>query len=165
METVNLQTTSLSNEGLLFTVQSDHPKPQQKIITFRPLPESGMLEFKQWLQCEAWSELYALETAHEKADLFHQTLFEKLNSCLPEQTIKIRPDDKQWVNNEIKKMDRSMKREFRKHKKSDKWTTMKEKFEEKCKQAKQSYSKNIVNDLKMSNPSQWHSKIKGIQTI
>ena len=53
-----------------------------------------------------------------------------------------------------------MKREFRRHKKSAKWTTMQAKFEEKCKKVKQCYSTNIVNDLKMSNPSQWHSKIK-----
>ena len=140
--------------------QSAQPKPQLKIITFRPLPESGMLQFKQWLQGEAWQELYQLETAHKKAEFLHHTLLEKLNVYLPEKTIKVRPDDEPWVNNEIKILDRKMKREYRKHKKSAKWNSLDEKFQQKCEKAKHSYSKNIVNDLKVSNQSQWYSKIK-----
>ena len=140
--------------------QSEQPKPKQKLITFRPLPESGMLLFKQWLQLETWQQLYQLETAHQKADLFYSTLLEKLNLYLPEKTIKIRPDDQAWANNEIKTLDRKLKREYRKHKKSDKWNKLNEKFQNECEKAKHSYSTNIVNDLKLSNPSQWYSKIK-----
>ena len=79
---------------------------------------------------------------------------------LQEKTIKIRPDDQPWANNEIKSKDRRMKREFRKKKKSAKWHNLEEQFRAKCEKAKHSYSKNIVNDLKHSNPSQWYSKIK-----
>ena len=38
--------------------QCDAQKPKQKVITFRPLLESGMLLYKQWLQNEIWQELY-----------------------------------------------------------------------------------------------------------
>ena len=37
---------------------------------------------------------------------------------------------------------------------------MNDDFKRKCEKAKHDYSKNIVNDLKLSNPSQWYSKIK-----
>ena len=140
--------------------QSNQPKPAKKFITFRPLPESGMLSFKQWLQIEPWSELDELETAHQKAEYLHNRLLDQLNTYLPEKTIKISPNDQPWVTNEIKTLDRRMKREYRKHKKSVKWQTLDEQYRQMCEKAKQSYSKNIVNDLKLSNCTQWYSKIK-----
>ena len=75
-------------------------------ITYRPLPESGMLAFKQWLQNENWLEVYQLETAHQKAEYLHKTLIEKMDCFLPEKTIKVRKDDQPWANNEIKALDR-----------------------------------------------------------
>ena len=41
-----------------------------------------------------------------------------------------------------------------------KWKLLNAEFGSKCEKAKQDYSKNIVNDLKTSDPSQWYSKIK-----
>ena len=140
--------------------QLDNPKPEVKVITFRPLPESGMLLFKQWLQTEDWSELYQLETAHKKADFLHSKLIAKLDTFLPVKTLKLRKDDQPWVTKEIKDLDRKCKREYSKHKKSSKWKSMNDDFKRKCEKAKHDYSKNIVNDLKLSNPSQWYSKIK-----
>ena len=32
----------------------EYPKPKYKVITFRPQPESGLLQLKQWLQTETW---------------------------------------------------------------------------------------------------------------
>ena len=85
--------------------QSDVPKPKQKVITFRPLPESGMLLYKQWLQTEMWQELYQLDTAHQKAEILHTTLVQKLDLFLPMKTIEIRHDDCPWVTSEIKQLD------------------------------------------------------------
>jgi hypothetical protein len=67
--------------------QSEQPKPKQKLITFRPLPESGMLLVEQCLQSETWQQLYQSETAHEKAEMFHKTLLEKLDMYLPEKKL------------------------------------------------------------------------------
>ena len=140
--------------------QSEQSKPKMKTIKFRPLPESGMLEMKSWLQTESWSEFYKSETAHTKAEVLHRTLLEKLEMYLPEKSIKIRPNEKAWVNNDIKIIDRRMKREYNKHKKSDKWKSLNTRFKQMCEKAKHLYSKNIVNDLKSSNPAQWYSKLK-----
>ena len=82
--------------------QNNYPKPQVKVITYRPLPESGMLMMKQWLQNENWAQLYRLETAHEKAEYLHTTLLEKLDCYLPEKNIKVREDDQPWANEEVK---------------------------------------------------------------
>ena len=57
-------------------------------------------------------------------------------------------------------MDRRIKREYTKHKKSPKWTELREKYLSECTKAKERYYENIVEDLKISNPSQWYSKLK-----
>ena len=119
---------------------------------------------KQWLQTETWNLLYLKETAHEKAELLHMTLLEKLDIFLPEKNLRIREDDSPWVNNEIKSLDRLQKRQYSKHKKSAKWFRLNNEYNEKVKKAKQDYSANIVNDLKSSNVSQWYSKIKRISS-
>ena len=117
--------------------QSENVKPKQKLITYRPLPESGMLMLKQWLQNEAWQELYQAENAHQKAQILQTGLLKKLDEYLPVKSLKIRYGDLAWISSEIKILDRKQKREYRKNKKSRKW-----------------------NDLKTSNQSQWFSKVK-----
>ena len=130
------------------------------MITHRPLPELGLMEMKQWLQKENWQLLYQKETAHDKAEVLQSILLDKLNTFLPEKTLRIREDDPPWINREFKALDRAQKRQYRKHKKSAKWHKLNKEYIEKIKQAKQDYSSNIVNDLKSSNVSQWYSKIK-----
>ena len=90
---------------------SDDPKPRYKVINFRPLSESGMLQMKQWLQTESWELLYQKETADEKAEFLHTIVLDKLDQYLPEKTVKIRPDGEAWVTSEIKSHDRLQKRE------------------------------------------------------
>ena len=59
--------------------ETENQKPKQKTIVYRPLPESGILMLKQWLQNEKWQELYLKETAHQKAENFHSKLLDKLD--------------------------------------------------------------------------------------
>ena len=130
--------------------QQSNLKPEVKVINYRPLPESGMLVYKQWLLSEDWSELYQLETAHKKAEYLHSRLMVSLDKFLPVKTLKLRQDDQPWVSKEIKELDRKCKREYSKHKKSAKWKSMNEEFRRKCEKAKHDYSKNIVNKLGLS---------------
>ena len=61
---------------------------------------------------------------------------------------------------ELKQLDRRRKREFRKHRRSEKWNHLNSKFEEKCNSAKGNFHKNMMKDLKISNPRQWYFKLK-----
>ena len=45
---------------------------------------------------------------------------------------------------------------------SIKWKDLNDKYKEALIQAKSQYYKNIIKDLKVSNPSQWYSKLKRI---
>ena len=99
-------------------------------------------------------------SAHDKAEMFHNELLEKLNLFLPEKVSKFTSEDQPWATSEIKEISRRKKREYLKRKKSPKWKKLSGLLEEKCEEAKSNYYINIVSDLKSSNPGQWFSKLK-----
>ena len=136
----------------------NNPSRQTRYVTYRPLPNSGIEKMGQWIVTETWKTVTEAKSAHEKANALQQLMMEKLNLYLPQKTAKFTSDDQPWVTPEIKSIDRKKKREYVKHRKSEKWKRLNEQFQTKCKQAKASYYTNIVEDLKTSNPSQWYSK-------
>ena len=69
-------------------------------------------------------------------------------------------EDGEWITKEIKKLDRSRKREFEKRGKSARWKHLDELFNEKSKREKEKYNLNIVEDFKSLNTGQWCSKVK-----
>ena len=138
-------------------------EPKQKVykeVTYRPLPESGLVKFGDWLKCQTWDTVKLAASAHEKAQKLQQLLIDSLDKFLPLKTIKICSEDSPWYSPKLKKFDRRQKREYSKHKKSDKWNTLNEMYVEKCAEEKAKYYKNIVEDLKTSQPGMWYSKLK-----
>ena len=87
-------------------------------------------------------------------------MMENLEKFLPLKTIKICSEDEPWFSTNLKKLERKMKREYVKHKKSKKWSFLNAAYMEKSEEEKAKYYENIVEDLKLSNPSQWYSKLK-----
>ena len=83
-----------------------------------------------------------------------------MKDVFPKKPLKVCQEDRPWLSPVLKKLDRQVKREFLKHKKSEKWFKLKALFEERCLIEKQKYYDNMVSDLKSSNPGQWYSKIK-----
>ena len=125
-----------------------------------PLPDSGLSQFGEWIAEQTWEKMYKATTAHEKANIFQTLLMSALDEYLPEKITTFSSDDQAWMTPELKQLDRRRKREFRKHRKSPKWTHLDLKLEEKANLAKQSFYKNMIEDLKISNPGQWYSKLK-----
>ena len=136
------------------------PVRVKKVVTSRPLPESGIKKMGLWIQEQSWKEIYQCPDLNQKAEILQNKMKEKLDECFPTKTVKFTEDDKPWVNQQVKELDRKCKREFFKHKKSEKWNKLKQQFEEKCEKSKAAYYKNTVEDLKQSSQSQWYSKIK-----
>ena len=59
-----------------------------RTIKFRPLPQSGLDQFENWIKEQNWSEIYDLETAHLKAEKLQSMLLTQLDACLPEKNTK-----------------------------------------------------------------------------
>ena len=139
---------------------NNNPARIKKVVTFRPLPESGIANMGKWIVNEKWESVLAAESAHEKAFALQNLVMKQLNNFLPEKTATFTSEDQPWVTPEVKDIDRRKKREYSKRRKSAKWKRLNAQFEIKCKEAKASYYSNIVMDLKNSAPGQWYSKLK-----
>ena len=140
---------------------SDHLQPRvYKTLTNRPINFPGLQKFAQWVETCSWTDIYKCEDPNMKAEIFQNLLLNKYYECFPEKVMKICCEDKPWFTADLKSLDRKRKREFSKHYKSELWVKLNNQFIEKCSKAKEKYYKNMVSDLKESNPGKWHSKLK-----
>ena len=133
---------------------------QTKQIRVRPFPESGLKRMKTWFMERTWEDVYSLESAHEKAELFQNILLQKLDEIFPEKISKINSDDQPWISNKLKRMDRRRKRIFRRERKSEKWKNLDKLFKKEMKTSKAKFYQQSVADLKIAKPSKWFSCLK-----
>ena len=138
---------------------------QYKIIKTRPLTRSGLSLFHKLITSYNWTHFYRITDVNEKAQFLKMLLAEKYTKFFPQKVFKVSSDDKPWFKSDLKALDRKRKREFNKHHKSEKWEKLNKEFGERCKAAKEQYFKNMVSDLKESNPSKWYSKLKRMSGI
>ena len=138
----------------------DCPPRQYKTVVCRPLTDSGIHLYGEWLAEQNWNQVYSEVDCHKKAEVFQKLLVEKFHELFPLKSFKVCSEDQPWITRTLKQLDRKRKREFSKNQKSPKWKHLNKLFEDKCKTEKENYYSNIVRDLKTSNPGQWYSKIK-----
>ena len=64
-----------------------------RVVKVRPFPQSGIDQLREWFIDQTWETVYTAESAHEKAEVFHKLLVEKLYEIFPEKTRRINIDD------------------------------------------------------------------------
>ena len=147
---------------LMFPISSELECPPRvyRTVQYRPLTDSGVKIYGEWLAEQTWAGIYAEQDCHKKAEIFQTQLLQKYEEIFPIKQLKICDEDKPWFSKSLKLLDRKRKREFLKNKKSEKWHSLNEEFIEKMNLEKSNYYSNIVADLKETNPSKWYSKVK-----
>ena len=96
----------------------------------------------------------------KKVNNFHHTLRMKLDEHFPEKTVSVSYLDKKWITPQLKILNRQIKREFFKKRKSPKWKKLKKKFKNLKRRTIQKFYSNFVTELKDSNPAKWYSMAK-----
>ena len=132
-----------------------------KTVKYRPLPESSLRQFGEWIVTEGWEGVRGDSSPSEQVDVFEQIIEEKLNTFCPEKTIRLNSQDKPWVTGEIKAIDRQKSREYNRRGKTLKYKKLAKEFEQKYKkaEAKKYLSKN-VDDLMECKPGQAYNVLK-----
>ena len=145
---------------------NNKPERTKRTVKFRPLSESRIAKFKDWLNELSWEKLYLAKNIHQKSEILQETLITALNKFLPEKYVTFCSDDQTLITAELKELDRKRKRESKKkHRKSEKWHQLNEKFSSKLNLAKENYYENRIQDLKESHPCQWYSKLKRMASV
>ena len=98
-------------------------QPREYVVKVaRPMPHSGILEFGEWLCNEDWSSISSMSDPTKQVETFQNIIQQKLDLIFPTKSVKINPwKDLPFINADLKKFNRLMKREYRKHSKSDKY--------------------------------------------
>ena len=129
--------------------------------TVRPFPASGVSEFGRWIQAESFNHVTEAKLPTEKVAAFEEQIQTKVDDIFPTKEIKIYNDDKEFMTNELRKIRRQKSREYRKNKKSPKFTELHNLFLQKKKSNSQEFVQK-VEELKTCNLSQFYSKIKAL---
>ena len=140
--------------------QCDQTTNEYIMKTTRPLPDSGIRAFGQWIVQTDWDSVRNGADPTTQARELDDVIGEKLNELLPTKTLKITQKDKMWINAELKRIDRLKKREWTKRGKSEKYLALKKKFDEKYKEAAEKYLEKNVRDLKKSDPGKAFATLK-----
>ena len=138
------------------------PRRTWKYHTFRPLPDSCVRNFGQWITGEEWKTISSDLSSTAQALTFEQLLQDKLDQYCPEKTVKIGSQDKAWITAELKTIHRRRQREYIKSGKSAKYKLIDKEFNRKYKtEAKKYIEKNVVN-LKECKPGKAFRTLKNL---
>ena len=135
-------------------------KRDYKTKKFRPLPESGLIAFGQWITKENWNSVSSISSTTEQVGSLQKILDKKIDQIFPVKTVRYSPSDKPWITGELKKLARKRKKEYRKNGKSEKYLNLKSDFDDKFKKAMSDYMEKNISDIKSSNPSKAYSLLK-----
>ena len=142
------------------TDRFSRPNRTWRLHTFRPLPDSSVRKFGEWIISQKWEELSSELSATEQASVFERILNDNLNRLCPEKTIKVGSQDKAFVNAELKNLHRKRQREYLKRGKSDKYISLAREFKTKYKAEALKYMEKNVDSLIHSNPGRAYSTLK-----
>ena len=85
-----------------------------------------MREFGEWIWTEEWENISENISSSEQVLEFENIISTKFNSIMPQKSVKLNPFyDKPYITSELKKLDRRIKRTYRKHGKSENYNTLK----------------------------------------
>ena len=136
------------------------PSRNYKTINYRPLPESNVRQFGQWIVKEEWEGVKDDLSPSDQATYFEKVVMDKLNTFCPEKTLRLSSQDKPWVNSEIKQIDRQKSREWTKRGKTLKYQELAKKFKQKYEIEAEKYLNKNVTELMESKPGQAYSVLK-----
>ena len=142
---------------------TDRYKPPQRnyrIIKYRPLPESSVRRFGDWIVSEPWLSVREDLPVTEQAKEFEKVLNENLNKFCPEKQLKLSSQDKLFITSELKRIDRLKNREYLKKGKTEKYLKLKKEFDLKYKEAAKKYLDKNLEALREANPGQAFSVLK-----
>ena len=131
-----------------------------KEIKVRPITDIGIFKMRAWCINQDWNEVITTKSASEKAHKLQDMLSNSFNKFFPEKTLKINSDDQPWITSKLKNMDRRRKREYTKHRKSEKWQNLDKIFKTNVHNAKKLFYQKMMLNLTSTNTSKWYSNLK-----
>ena len=142
------------------TDRHNPPRRRYRTVTYRPLPESSVRQFGQWITAEDFNTINDDLSTSDHAKAIENLLLSNLNKFCPEKSMRVGPQDKPFMNFELKQIHRRRQREYLKRGNSAKYEKLASLFEDKYKAAAKLYLNTKVNSLKETKPGQAYKILK-----
>ena len=136
------------------------PERSYRIIKYRPLPESCLRKFGQWIVKEDWLSVNCTGTTSEQAVCLENLLIAKVNEFCPEKSMKLGFRDKPFITSELKSLNRRKCREYLKRGKSHKYLQLRKEFKIKYKSEAKKYLSKTLGELRGSKPGRVFNILK-----
>ena len=136
------------------------PRRNFKTIKYRPLPESRLRDFGQWITDVNWDDYLNDLTPTQQVVKFERFLDENLERFCPTKTVRLSSQDKPWITGELKHLARKKSREYVKRGKSDKYKEICKEFSEKYEIAAKKFIEDNVEMLMEAKPGQAYQTLK-----
>ena len=133
---------------------------EEKRIEYRPLTEAGFKAMENELDKIDFNLLEGIEAANDQVECFQNTLFNAYDQSFQLKTKIVNNSSEPWYNEELRRLKNKKKREFFKHRKSNKFRSLQKLYKAKLELAKESFYEKKVLHLKKSNPRQWYKQLK-----
>ena len=134
------------------TNKYSRPVRRYKTISYRPLPDEGVMNFGKWITSATLDGNDNNMPNSDQALKLQNLLHDKLDEFCPLKTIKISSHDKPWINFELKKLKRQKMREWQKNGKTEKYRKLAKVFESKYKKTAENFMNKKVEALKITEP-------------
>ena len=136
------------------------PAREYRTIISRPLPESKIRSFGQWLVVEQWDEVRNASDPSQKVKVFEEKLTKSLDYHFPKKITKLGVGDKPYMTSELKNLKRKRMREYRLKGKSLKYLQLAQEFKEKLRKSSENFLRKNVDSLKETNPGMAYNILK-----
>ena len=128
------------------------PAREYRTIISRPLPESKIRSFGQWLVDEQWEEIKTEPDPSQKVKVFEEKISKSLDYHFPKKITKFGVGNKPYMTSELKNLKRKRMREYRLNGKSLKYLELAQEFKDKLRKSSEKFLRKNVDSLKDSNP-------------
>ena len=139
------------------SVLNNKPGRSKRKITYRPFNSQRLEQMHEWIKTEEWFKVSHESSAHRMMEVLQELLVSKYHHFFPEKSRIISSDDEPYYSEKLEKMKRRKCREYKKHRKSDKWKRMDMEYWRELEKAKKEYYGEKIKNLRNSNPKQWHT--------
>ena len=136
------------------------PQRNYRIIRYRPLPQSSIQRFGEWIVNHSWESIGDDLSPTEQAIELEKILNDNLNKFCPEKEMKLGSHDKLFITAELKRLDRQKRREYTKRGKTEKYKSLKQQFDLKYKEEAEKYLNKNLESIRESKPGQIFSVLK-----
>ena len=136
-------------------------EPAAKKLITRPLRDSNMRTFGQWICSEPWDGVFGASSCDTMAQSLEDSLSIKYKEHFPQKSVVIRSNDKPWINGTIRRLILQRNNAYRSGN-MNAYKPLRNRVIYEIKQAKRNFYAKNVEVLNKMQPGKWHKNIRNL---